>query len=47
MQQAAVSFIVSQLATRDEVSELQRAFKALDKNSDGKLSRDELVEGYR
>jgi calcium-dependent protein kinase len=27
--------------------ELQRAFKALDKNSDGKLSRDELIEGYR
>ncbi len=27
--------------------ELQKAFKALDKNSDGKLSRDELIEGYR
>jgi calcium-dependent protein kinase len=27
--------------------DLQKAFKALDKNSDGKLSRDELVEGYR
>jgi len=26
---------------------LQRAFKALDKNSDGKLSRDELIDGYR
>lgn len=47
MQQAAVAFIVSQLATRDEVAELQRAFKALDKNSDGKLSREELIEGYR
>lgn len=29
------------------MAELQKAFKALDKNSDGKLSRDELVEGYR
>jgi calcium-dependent protein kinase len=29
------------------MSELQRAFKALDKNSDGKLSREELIEGYR
>lgn len=28
------------------MSELQRAFKALDKNSDGKLSREELIEGY-
>jgi calcium-dependent protein kinase len=28
------------------MSELQKAFSALDKNSDGKLSRDELIEGY-
>lgn len=27
--------------------DLQKAFKALDKNSDGKLSRDELIDGYR
>jgi calcium-dependent protein kinase len=26
---------------------LNRAFKALDANSDGKLSRDELVNGFR
>lgn len=47
MQQAAITFIVSQLASREEMSELQKAFKALDKNSDGKLSREELIEGYR
>jgi len=29
------------------MQELSRAFKALDKNSDGKLSRGELIEGYR
>jgi calcium-dependent protein kinase len=46
MQQAAITFIVSQLASKDEMAELQKAFKALDKNSDGKLSRDELIEGY-
>lgn len=28
------------------MNELQKAFKSLDKNSDGKLSRQELVEGY-
>ena len=38
---------MSQLASKDDMSELQRAFKALDKNSDGKLSRDELIDGYR
>ena len=29
------------------MQDLQRAFKALDKNSDGTLSREELIEGYR
>jgi len=29
------------------MSDLQKAFQALDKNSDGKLSREELIEGYR
>ena len=47
LQQATITYLVSQLAQKDDLAELQRAFKALDKNSDGKLSRDELVEGYR
>lgn len=29
------------------MNELHKAFKQLDKNSDGKLQRDELIEGYR
>jgi Ca2+-binding EF-hand superfamily protein len=29
------------------MTELQKAFKQIDKNNDGKLSRDELIEGYR
>jgi calcium-dependent protein kinase len=37
---------VSQLASKEEMNELHKAFKALDKNSDGKLSRAELIEGY-
>jgi len=47
MQQAAITFIVSQLASKEDMNELHKAFKALDKNSDGKLSREELVEGYK
>jgi len=47
LQQAAITFIVSQLAQKEETVELQKAFKALDKNSDGKLNREELIEGYR
>jgi calcium-dependent protein kinase len=47
MQQAAITFIVSQLAGKEEMQELSKAFKQLDKNSDGKLSREELIEGYR
>ena len=46
MQQAAMAFIVSQLANKEELLELQKAFQALDKNSDGKLTREELIDGY-
>ena len=41
-----MTFIVSQLTNKEELLELQKAFQALDKNSDGKLTRAELIEGY-
>lgn len=47
LQQATITYLVNQLAQKEDLVDLQKAFKALDKNSDGKLSRDELVEGYR
>lgn len=47
LQQATITYLVNQLAQKEDLIELQKAFKALDKNSDGKLSRDELIEGYR
>ena len=39
-------YIVTQLLSKKEKEELQQTFVALDKNADGKLSRDELIEGY-
>lgn len=47
LQQAAITFIVSQLATGDEMIEIELAFKDLDINMDGKLSLPEIKEGYK
>jgi len=38
---------VCNLSTKDEQERLYKSFKALDKNSDGKISREELIEGYK
>jgi calcium-dependent protein kinase len=46
LQQAVCTFMVSQMATKEEMEELQKAFSSLDKNGDGKLSREELVVGF-
>jgi len=46
LQLATMTFIASQLATRDEIATLQKTFKALDTNNDGTLSKEELIEGY-
>mgnify|MGYP000691598503 CR=1 FL=1 len=34
------------MTTKEERNELMKIFKALDKNCDGKLTKDELQEGY-
>lgn len=46
MKQATFAFIASQLLTKSEKENLAKIFKALDKNGDGKLSKDEIYEGY-
>jgi len=43
---ATLSFISSHMTTKEEREELARAFKQLDKNGDGRLSKDEIHEGY-
>ncbi len=40
-------YIVNQLASKEEKNELLKTFQALDKNGDGVLSRQELLEGYK
>jgi len=47
LKQAALTFIVSQLVNKEEMDQMEKAFKALDKNKDGKLSKEEILEGYQ
>ena len=41
-----MTYIVSQLMDEKEKKELQRMFKALDKDGNGMLDRQELIDGY-
>lgn len=46
LQEAAISFIASHLTTSDERKQLMKTFTNLDKNGDGLLSKEEIIEGY-
>lgn len=41
-----MSMMVQNMITKEEISRLQQVFQALDKNKDGKLQYDELLQGY-
>lgn len=43
---ATYSFIASQLMSKSERDDLSKVFRAFDKNGDGKLSMEEVKEGY-
>ena len=47
LEQATVSFIVTQLISKEERNELLSQFQAWDRNGDGVLSKDEIYEGYK
>ena len=47
LQYAVLSFISSQLLSKEESKKLAESFKRLDKNGDGKLSKEELMEAYQ
>ena len=46
LKQATYAFIASQLLSKGEKDNLAKVFKAFDKNGDGKLSIQEVKEGY-
>ena len=46
LEQATVSFIINQLLSKDERTELLKQFQEWDKNGDGVLNREEIIEGY-
>ncbi len=47
MQQAALTYIVNHLLSKEEKNELLELFQSFDKNGDGVLSKEEIFEGYR
>ncbi|EGR27981.1 hypothetical protein IMG5_185640 [Ichthyophthirius multifiliis] len=47
LQEATLMFFVNNLATKEEKNELLKVFQSLDTNGDGKLSREELINGYK
>ena len=47
MKQATLAFIASQLLLKEEKEAIDEVFRALDLNSDGKLTKDEIKIGYK
>jgi len=46
LKQATYAFIASQLLSKQEKEDIDKVFKAMDVNSDGKLSKQEIKNGY-
>jgi len=45
-QQAVIAYIANHLQSQDNMNKLKEVFRQFDKNGDGVLERDELLEGY-
>lgn len=46
LKQATLTFIVSQLVSKEEVENMEKIFMDMDENGDGMLSKDEIMNGY-
>lgn len=47
LKQAALTFIASQLVSKEETTDLEKIFKQLDEDGDGQLSKQEILNGYQ
>jgi len=47
LKQAAVTFITAQLLSKDQTNQLRDVFRSLDRNGDGRLSKEELILAYQ
>eukprot|EP00829_Urostomides_striatus_P010151 TRINITY_DN2333_c0_g1_i7.p1 TRINITY_DN2333_c0_g1~~TRINITY_DN2333_c0_g1_i7.p1 ORF type:complete len:457 (-),score=119.21 TRINITY_DN2333_c0_g1_i7:50-1348(-) len=43
---ASMMYIVTHMMSKEEQQELEKTFKSIDENGDGRLSREELIKGY-
>ena len=46
LKQATLAFIASHLTNKNEKRELEKVFKAMDKDGSGTLDREEVFQGY-
>ena len=46
LKQATYAFIASQLLSKSEKEQIDKVFRAMDLNGDGKLQKDEIKQGY-
>ena len=46
LKQATYAFIASQLLSKQEKEQIDKVFRAMDLNGDGKLQKDEIKKGY-
>ena len=47
LEKATISYIINQFVLKEERNDLEKQFKEWDKNGDGVLSREEIIEGYK
>jgi len=47
LKQATFAFIASQLISKQEKEQIDKVFKAMDLNGDGKLDKNEIKLGYK